>query len=476
MMKALTPNDQLFLWLERRNQPMHVGGLILLKPPKNEKASDYVARVVAGMREHTQPVAPFNQRLVSRLGMWFWTEDEDFDLEAHFIHMSLPKPGRIRELLELVSKLHANMMDRAKPLWEAYVIDGLEDGRVAFYMKVHHALVDGVACMKMLQRSMAENAEIMDLPPFWANGNLRPNGSQGGRSASTENLLTAARQALQGATSQLSSLPKVLKEVGRSLWQTSVADPDFVSVIQAPRSVLNRRITASRRFAAQSWSMERIKACAEGLNMTLNDVVLAMCGSALRSYLSELNALPARPLVAMVPVSLRKDDSATGNHVALLLANLGTDTEDPVERIEKISRSVNHSKERFANMTQTEIMNYVATMMGISGVNLLTGIAPKLQAFNIVISNVPGPKHTLYYNGAEVDGVYPVSIVLDGHALNITLNSYNGKLEFGLIACRRTMPSMQRLLHFLEQGLVELEVAAGIPSAVPQPVGRQKAA
>lgn len=474
-MKALTPNDQLFLWLERRNQPMHVGGMILLQPPEGQASATFVSQVVQHMRQFDRPVAPFNQRLTGKLGMWFWVPDEEFDLEAHFVHLSLPKPGRIRELLELVSKLHANLMDRAKPLWECYVIDGLEDGRVAIYMKVHHALVDGVASMKLLQRSMATSPDVTDLPPFWANPTLRPQR----RSESSDQLLTTVRNVLEGAKSQLTSLPKVLKEVGRSLWQTSVADPDFVSVIQAPRSVLNRRITASRRFAAQSWSMDRIKACAEGLSVTLNDVVLAMCGSALRAYLLDLKALPARPLVAMVPVSLRKDDSATGNHVALLLANLGTDTEDPVERVEKIARSVNHSKERFANMSQTEIMNYVATMMGISGLNLLTGLAPRLQAFNIVISNVPGPKHTLYFNGAKVDGVYPVSIVLDGHALNITLNSYDGKLEFGLIACRRTMPSMQRLLQYLEDGLTELERAAGIAApdtATAKTTRRKKAA
>lgn len=456
-MKALTPNDQLFLWLERRNQPMHVGGLILLDAPSGNGSEPFVRKIVAQMRTYTEAVAPFNQRLVSRLGMWFWDEDPEFDLEAHFFHLSLPKPGRIRELLELVSKLHASPMDRAKPLWEAYLIDGLEDGRVGLYVKVHHALVDGVACMKMLQRSMADSPDIHDMPPFWANPDLRGHSQ---RSEQAEGFVTLMGRALDTTKTQLGSLPKVIKEVARSIWQTSVADPDFVSVIQAPRSVLNQRITASRRFAAQSWSMDRIKACALELDMTLNDVVLAMCGAALRKYLLELNALPARPLVAMVPVSLRRDDTATGNHVALLLANLATDTEDPVERLEKVARSVNDSKQRFANMTQTEIMNYVATMMGISGVNMLTGIAPKLQAFNIVISNVPGPKHKLYFNGAGVDGVYPVSLLLDGQALNITLNSYDGKLEFGLVACRRTLPSMQKLLQYLEEGLQELEARA----------------
>ncbi|MDX1670223.1 MAG: wax ester/triacylglycerol synthase family O-acyltransferase, partial [Limnobacter sp.] len=294
-MKALTPNDQLFLWLERRNQPMHVGGLILLKPTEGQPLTD-VGKVVSRMRSFDKAVAPFNQRLHSRMGMWFWAEDDDFDLDAHFFHLSLPKPGRIRELLELVSKLHASQMDRAKPLWEAYMIDGLEDGRAALYVKVHHALVDGVACMKMLQRSMADSTSENELPPFWANENLRGHSR---RSDQAEGLVTLVGQAMDSVKTQLLSLPKVLKELGRSIYQTSVADPDFVSVIQAPRSVINRRITASRRFAAQSWSMQRIKDCAANLDMTLNDVVLAMCGSALRQYLAELQALPARPLVAM---------------------------------------------------------------------------------------------------------------------------------------------------------------------------------
>lgn len=454
-MKALSPNDQLFLLLERRNQPMHVGGLLLIKPTGDQKEAG-IAKLASHMRTFAQAVPPFNQRLYFRFGMWFWGEDNEFDLEAHFIHLSLPKPGRIRELLDLVSKLHAGQMDRAKPLWEAYLIDGLEDGRIALYVKVHHALVDGVACMKMLQRSMAETPEITDLPPFWANPELAGHSR---RAESQDGVATMVGKVVDTAKTQLLSLPRVVKEVGKSIWQTTVADPDFVSVIQAPRSAINRRITASRRFAAQSWDLQRIKDCASDLDMTLNDVVLAMCGSALRKYLLDLKALPARPLVAMVPVSLRQEE-VTGNHLALLLADLATDTEDPVERIEKIARSVNESKKRFASMSQAEIINYVAAMMGISGINMITGIAPKIQAFNIVISNVPGPKHRLYFNGAEVDGVYPVSLLVDGQALNITLNSYADKLEFGLLACRRTMPSMQKLLHFLEEGLVELESAA----------------
>ena len=154
---------------------------------------------------------------------------------------------------------------------------------------------------------------------------------------------------------------------------------------------------------------------------------------------------------------MRKDDSDSGNQVAMILANLATHIEDPVERLNAIKRSVQTSKARFGELNQKEIMNYLGAVMAPSGLNMVTGLAPKWQSFNVTISNVPGPKKTLYFGGARLEGSYPVSIVLDGFALNITLNSYVDKKEFGLIACRRTLPHMQRLLDDLEQGLKELE-------------------
>lgn len=447
-MKALTANDQMFLWLERRNQPMHVGGLQLLTLPPGA-AEDFVTQLAQRCKQFTAAEKPFNQRLVKKMGVWHWDEDRDFDLEQHFKHLSLPKPGRIRELLELVSKLHSSLLDRERPMWELYLIEGIEGGRVALYSKIHHALVDGVAAMRMLQRAMSEDAATA-VVPIWAQEPKKREPRP----------VTGPLDVLSGifgeARAQIRTLPKVAKELYNSI-QDARKNPDYVSAFQAPRSILNQRITGSRRFAAQSWDLARIKAAGKAHGVTLNDIVLAMCASALRHYLKDLNALPEKPLIAMVPMSLRKDDSDSGNQVAMILANLATHIEGPVERLNAIKRSVQTSKDRFAGMSQKEILNYLGAVMAPSGLNMVTGLAPKWQSFNITISNVPGPKTTLYFHGAKLEGMYPVSIVLDGFALNITLNSYVDKLEFGLIACRRTLPHMQRLLDDLEQGLKELE-------------------
>lgn len=448
-MKALTPMDQMFLWLERRNQPMHVGGLQLLTPPPGA-SKDWALQLGERIRNATHAYPPFNQRLVRKLGSWFWTEDEQFDIEAHFRFLALPAPGRIRELLALVSSLHSNLMDRSRPLWEFYLIDGLEGGRIAVYTKIHHAMVDGVAAMKMLQRAMTEDASARDVLPLWA---MEPKK----RSASSaSDAMSAFAKVSSTFKTQAKTLPTVLREVYRSLGEAR-KHPDYVSVFQAPRSILNQRITGSRRFAAQSYALDRIKAVGKSHSATLNDVVLAMCASALRRYLQDLEALPEKPLIAMVPMSLRKDDSDGGNQVAMILANLGTHLDDPQERLGVIQRSVQHAKDRYSRMSQAEIINYLSTVMAPSGLNMAANLVPKWQSYNVVISNVPGPKKTLYWNGAKMEGMYPVSIVMEGMALNITLNSYVDKLEFGIIACRRTLPHVQRLLDYLERGLAELE-------------------
>ncbi len=450
-MKFLTPNDQMFLLLERRNQPIHVGGLMLVRPPEGQ-TQQFIDEYVRLAKDNPQAQPPFNQRLSYRFGMPCWIEDKEFDLESHFFHLSLPKPGRIRELLALVSKLHSGQLDRAKPLWESYLIDGLEDGRVAIYNRIHHALVDGIAAMRMFQRAMSEDPNERGMPPFWA----RPPARRTRSTPEEAGTLAKLMDVVGLVKSQAGTMPTVVKEVARSLWQAR-SDPDYVSVFQAPVTPMNTRISGSRRFAAQSWSLDRIKAAGKRLNVTLNDVVMAMTAGALRRYLIDMDKLPAKPMVAMIPVSLRRDESDSGNQVGLVLANLGTNEPSASQRLKIIHDSIETSKRRFASMTQQEIMNYLATVMGINGVNILTGIAPSWQAFNVVVSNVPGPKNRLYFNGAEIEGVYPVSIVIDGQALNITLNSYADKLEFGLIACRRSLPSMQRLLAYLEESLVEIE-------------------
>ncbi|TNC80978.1 MAG: wax ester/triacylglycerol synthase family O-acyltransferase [Oleiphilus sp.] len=457
-MKPLSLADQLFLWLEKRQQPMHVGGLHLFSFPEGA-SQKYVTELAEYMRSYERPIAPFNQRLKTRFGQHYWVEDDHFDLDHHFRHSALPKPGRIRELLSLVSVKHSALMDRERPMWECHLIEGIRGKRFAIYYKAHHCMFDGVAAMRMTNRLLSEDASLRDLPPLWAipareKKKVRHEASQG-------DVITSLGTLASAAGKQISTVPTLIKEVGHALNQAR-KNPDYVSAFQAPPSILNTPITGSRRFAAQSYPLERFKAIAKATRATLNDVVLAVCGSALRNYLISQKALPAKPLVAMVPMSMRMDDSDSGNQIAMILASLGTHVADPSERLGLIQRSIQDSKQRFANMSLEEAVNFTALMMAPAGLNMLMGLSDKFQAFNVVISNVPGPKKHLYWNGARLEGMYPVSIPLDRIALNITLVSYVDQLEFGFTACRRSLPSMQRLLDYVEQAIEELEIAADI--------------
>lgn len=455
-MKSLSPTDQLFLWLEKRQQPMHVGGLQLFSFPE-DAPDDYVAQLAEQLRQHTRVTPPFDRRLDTRLAQPVWVHDEHLDLEHHFRFEALPTPGRIRELLAFISAEHSHLMDRERPLWEFHLIEGLGERQFGVYIKVHHALVDGVSAMRMTQRMLTTDPDRRNMPPIWdlpVRAGREDDNSHASLWRSIAHLLVASGR-------QLGTVPTVARELLRTI-NDARKDPAYDSVFQAPRCILNQKITGSRRFAAQSYGMARIKAVCQAFGATVNDVVTAMCATALRTYLMNQDALPDKPLIAMVPVSLRTDDSAEGNQVGVILANLHTDEADAGTRLRKIHQGIQAAKDRYAHMSSDEIINYTALTLAPSAFHLLTGLAPKWQTYNVVISNVPGPKQTSYWNGAKLEGMYPVSIAMDRMALNMTLTSYNDQVEFGLIGCRRTLPSLQRMLDYLEDGLVELERAAAL--------------
>lgn len=459
-LKPLGPLDQMFLWLDRRHQPMQVGVLELLRPPEGAPP-EWLSEQVERLRSATQAQPPFNLRPTRKMGSWFWTEDEDFDLEAHFRHLALPAPGRIRELLTLISQLHSAPLDRGRPLWEFYLISGVEDGRFAIYAKIHHAVVDGVAAMRLLRKSMSENPNDPLVAPWTLARRARP-------APPVDVALTSTAKIIEALRGQASTVPAVVRELNRTIREAR-DNPDLVSAFQAPRSLFNQPITGSRRFAAQSYSLPRIRAAMKTHQASQNDIVLAMCASALRRYLLDHEALPAKPLIAMVPMSLRRDDSEEGNQIALLLANLGTHLADPLQRLATIKGSTQDAKQRFQRMGAKAMLAYIGAIMAPTGLNLISGLAPRWQAFNVVISNVPGPKRPLYFNGARCEGMYPASILTDGIALNITLTSYTDHVEFGVIACRRTLPRIQKLLQYFEDGLAELEVPPLASEAIPPP-------
>ncbi|GAA5557202.1 O-acyltransferase WSD [Acinetobacter schindleri] len=445
-MRPLHPIDLIFLSLEKRQQPMHVGGLFLFQIPDNAPAT-FIQELVRDIRTSKSiPIPPFN----NYLNGLFWDEDQQFDLDHHFRHIALPKPGRIRELLTYISQEHSALIDRAKPLWTCHIIEGIEGNRFAMYFKIHHAMVDGIAGMRLVEKSLSHDPHGKSIVPPWCVEGPRAKRLKAPKVSRIKGVLST----LKG---QLESTPRVIYELSQTVLKDMGRNPDYVSSFQAPSSILNQRVSASRRFAAQSFEFERLRRISKALGVTINDIVLAICSGALREYLISQDALPKKPLIAMVPASVRSDDSDVSNRITMILANLGTHKEDPLERLKIVRRSVLNAKKRFKRMNANQILNYSAFVYGAAGLNIASGLMPKRQAFNLVISNVPGPQEPLYWNGARLEALYPASIVLDGQALNITMTSYLDKLEVGLTACRNSLPKMQNLLTHLEDEIQRFE-------------------
>ena len=450
-MRPLHPIDFIFLSLEKRQQPMHVGGLFLFQIPENAPAS-FIQNLVADIRNSKSiPIPPFN----NKLNGLFWDEDEEFDLDHHFRHIALPQPGRILELLTYISQEHSSLIDRAKPLWTCHIIEGIEGNRFAMYFKIHHAMVDGIAGMRLVEKSLSQDPNAKSIVPPWCVEGPRAKRLK-------EPNVSRFKKIMNGVMGQLGSTPRVMYELSQTVMKDMGRNPDYVSSFQAPSSILNQRVSSSRRFAAQSFEFDRLRHISKSLGVTINDIVLAICSGALREYLLSQDALPKKPLIAMVPASVRDDDSSMSNRITMILANLGTHKEDPLERLAIVRRSVQNAKEKFKRMNSNQILNYSAFVYSAAGLNIASGLLPKRQAFNLVISNVPGPREPLYWNGARLDALYPASIILDGQALNITMTSYLDKLEVGLTACRNALPKMQNLLTHLEEEIQRFEVIVGI--------------
>jgi diacylglycerol O-acyltransferase / wax synthase len=450
-MKAMSPTDAMFLMMEMRRQPMHVGGLHLFTLPP-DAGRGFVADFVDFLRSQDRAVEPFNLYPLFKRGRWQWAEDDQFDIEHHFRHSALPRPGRIRELLALVSRLHGTHLDRSRPMWELHLIEGLKDKRIAAYTKLHHAMFDGVAAMRVTRNTYSEDAEVRDALPPWARPKpVRPHPAEA--TAVGMNPVAAFKRVLGENL-------RIVPGVAKGLWDLVRPSTDIgdAKPYQAPLTLFNGRITSSRRFAAQSYSLARIKAVGKASGATLNDVVLAMCAGALREYLNSHDALPDQPLIAMVPVSVRTADGADeGNQVSLILANLATHVSDPGKRLQAIVASTRRAKQRLQQMTRLEQIAYAAAALSPMPLTTVLGAGRMRPAFNVVISNVPGPTKPMYWNGARLDEMYPISIPIDGQALNITLVSYCDQIGFGYTACRRSVPQMQRLLDHTGNALAGLE-------------------
>lgn len=458
-MSFMPPTDSMFLLAESREHPMHVGGLQLFVPPEDSGprwVRDMVETVHSMDQADISPV--FRKRPappVNSLGNTWWTVDDEIDIQYHVRHSAVPYPGRIRELLQMTSRWHGSLLDRHRPLWEMHVVEGLEDGRVAVYTKVHHAAADGVSALRLLQKGLVTDPAKMDCPSPLA---ARLGGGGLVESSTSLDVPRLLRSGASVATQALGLAPATLKFARKAL------DKEMPLPL-APKTMLNGKVGGARRFAAQSWEIERIHGVAKASGTTINDVVLAMCSGALRRYLIEHNALPDKSLTAMVPVSLtlRSDPDGqkdAGNSVGVIVVSLATDVDDGPTRLEEIHYSVNQSKGMLSELTPLQILAMSAAQMFPLALGPVPGWVDLTRPpFNVIISNVPGPTEHLYWNGARLDGIYPASIALDGQAVNITLTSRKGYLDFGIVGCRRSVPSLQRLLTHLEDALAELEKA-----------------
>lgn len=468
--KRLNLVDTAWLNVETERAPMHVGGLLTFRM-SDDAPADLPRRIVEHYHSFTRAHAPWNRRLRSggRLSNVTpeWEVLDAIDVEYHFRHSALPAPGGELELGMLASRLHSHPLDLHRPPWEAYLIEGLSDNRFAMYVKVHHSLIDGVAGMKLLARALTDNAHDSERPPFWAveprKHRLRsPDEMRPG-------LYRAVAELLGDAREQVTSLPGFGGIVRDMLNAARHKGGSIGLPFSSASSVLNGRIEAQRRYATQLYSLSEFKALAKSAHVTVNDIVLAVCGGGLRKYLRDIGELPAKPLTAGIPVSVRPadDEEEGGNALTFIVANLATDIEDPAERLAAIAKSTRHAKLNLGKLSAAAITQYTVALMAPYVLSLVSGMAGRTRpVFNVTVSNLPGPKGPLFIHGAEMEAFYPTSLVTHGQALNITVHGYADTLGFGFMGCRETLPSLQRLAVFAGDALEELRALYGdAPSA-----------
>ena len=464
----------MFLYGESREQMMHVAGLMPFTPAP-DSSPDQLRELMNELRVGANVHPPWNLKLRTPDLLWnplqAWVEEPAVDLEYHVRRSALPSPGDERELGILVSRLHGHHVDFHRPPWEMHLIEGLERGRFAWYVKIHHSLVDGYTAMQNLINGLTADPDERDRPLFFsipprrrapkANGPSEPSepgeatgGGGGARGIHYPELLAAVRE-------QYGASKTVVRALKNIIQSSRAGDHELISPLEAPRCVLNARISKSRRFATQSLPLARLRAIAKAASGTLNDVVLALSGGSLRTYLLEQHALPQAPLVAMLPVAIRaKDELGGGNAVGAILATLATDVDDPAERLARIITSTKHAKQQLQGMSKAAILQYSALLTAPSMLQMIPSTAGHLRpTFNVVISNVPGPEQPLYFRGARLEASYPMSIPVHGQALNITCSSYAGMMCFGFTGCRDTVPHLQRLAVYCGEALSDLEHA-----------------
>ncbi len=465
MFKQLSEQDASYLYLETPETPQHVGGVSLVELPPDYQGDffeDYKRHIAS--RIHLIPM--LHQKLVQLpfdIDHPFWTDDDQVDVDYHIRHQTVPRPGRISQLEELVGRLHSNFLDRSRPLWEFYVIDGLESGQVAIYTKIHHAAMDGAASQNLIAMMYDPTPQPRSFPP----PERKPGNQE--KIDIPEVLRGMAGHFLRQEVRALQYLPEVLKAWAKVVLpdaETLQYGKPVLPPLRTPQTLFNVGITSQRTYAMRTLPLSRFKRVAKATDAKLNDVELAVCAGALRRYLQDHDALPKPPLTAMVPVSLNTPgEPAQANQNAAVLCSLATDVADPLKRLALIREGMLDQKRLLSNIKNALLpdLSFVgsgALVRGMVDLYRRAKLADRLPPLaNLVVSNVAGPPVPLYIAGARLLSFYPCSIPFHSTALNITVESYCDSLDFGLIGCRRTVPDLAELADHLGEELGALEQA-----------------
>ncbi len=493
-MKQLTGVDLSFLLMETDSNYGHVNGLSIYERPSEDFDPFTTVRERMGiMVSHLEPLRRKLVNVPFDLDRPYWIEDAEFDLDYHVRHIGLAPPGAADQLAEQVARIVGRKMDRSRPLWEAYVIEGLADGRWALLQKTHHATIDGASGVIMLKMFTDESRDPEhqleavpwegEQPPSnlallqTAALNLAANPVRGARLslgimrdlADAAGLSTVSGLANQTRDS-IGSLAKRATSSGNEEPRVSLP------ITPAPPTPWNKTVSPHRRFAMRSASLANLKRLKDATGGTLNDVVMAICAGALREYLIEKDALPENPLRAMVPVSIRtgNEENPWTNRVSALVADLPTNCADPIERVALCREAMGAGKHQFDLMPAEALgqsADYTSPLVAASAIRLVSRlkIADRVNSpINVVISNVPGPREPLYFAGAKLDAYIPVSTISDGVGLNITVHSYADRMDFGLIADRDLIPDLWHLVDLHIAEIERLFEATGAEWAEPQ--------
>jgi WS/DGAT/MGAT family acyltransferase len=482
-MRQLTSLDAQFLALENARQSGHVGGVAILDPSTTPAGALELADIQRMLAERLALLPPLRWRLAEvpfGLDYPYWVDDPDFDLDFHVRELALPPPGTDEKLSEQVARIFARPLDRARPLWELYLIHGLEDGNVAMLTKIHHAAIDGLSGAEIM-------GVLFDLEPDPPPREI-PERKRNGREPSEVEMLARGvmglpRYPIRAVRSLPSALPnldetafgslpgaeRVARASDRLRRVVTRADGEGEELerpaVKPPRTSFNGRVSPHRRFVFGRLDLDEVKEVKNHYEVTVNDVVVAICAGAVRRWLISHSELPAGPLVAQIPVSVRSEaqQGTYGNRIMLMSAPLHTNVVDPVDRLRVTHESLSSMKERHralpAELLQ-DANNFIPPAVFARAARATFSLATSRRGrptWNLVISNVPGPQFPLYCAGARLVANYPVSVVTDGMGMNITVMSYCGKMDFGIVTDRDQVPDAWRLIGFLEDALEELK-------------------